>query len=163
MLLCLIALVITVFRLRMTCTDFADHHCAAFTAKQTSSKKIIVFASVHRRGFFIVFKPLLNIVKRIFIYNRRNSVGEKNIAEFIFADIFSVCKDAKYRIVIHIVAAIFYSAGVHQLRNFFYAFSFEIKRINFFYNRRERFVYLIFVVAVDIITERSADAVCFGF
>ena len=110
-----------------------------------------------------MFKPLLYVVECVFIYNSRNGVGKKDIAEFIFADIFSVCKYAKYRIVIHIVAAIFYSAGVHQLCNVFYAFSFEIKRINFFYDRCESFVYLILVVAVDIITERSADAVRFGF
>lgn len=115
------------------------------------------------RGFFVTLHTGLYLIENILVNDSGHSVENNHVAEFAFAYILAVGENTEDSVIIQCISPILNAASFHNSHNFRYLFSVVVKRENLFYDRGFAFVNPVLVVLVNIINERSTNAVSSRF
>ena len=82
---------------------------------------------MHCRRALVIFHSRLNFIESFNVDYSGNAVGDNNVSEFVFADIFSVRQNAEYGIIGKRIIAVGYTARIHYFFDFFRAFTVNVK------------------------------------
>lgn len=111
---------------------------------------------MHRRSFLVALHTVLNSVEETFINDSRKSIGNKDISELVFTDVFAVGQNTEDCVIVHKGAPVFNAAAFHYFNNLADFFAIIIEREYILDNR------CIVLINLKMLFVINFDARCRG-